>query len=546
MFKILITHCFVIAFAFLLSYDIEAQNVSNQDQGFIPGKTFINAQQLDINNIIANINSNGRLFALENQPAHDTKPGFELKDAEKHSIHAAGLWVGGQNAKDNKYHMMTPTFGQTGTDIFPGPVMDLKYYQQELSKWNRVWKVTKEQIDAHKLESANPSYIIPEVINNWPAHGDINKSQSTDIAPFIDVNNNSIYEPEKGDYPDIMGDQAVLFIYNDMAGKHMESNGFPLGVEIIGIAYAFDRVDKTYENTVFVDYVIRNRSSVHFTDVRLGMFTDTDLGSDPYNDYAGSDPERNTYYGYNANRQMRKEVFGKSRTPFQSVTLLNRNLEGFMTYNNDITNSGNPYQPKDFYYYLHKGWKDGKKLTNGNMGRNGANELDFMYDGSPLGHGGWSEKVLNNHHGDRRGLGLISYDHLPVGGEISVSLAYSFSVGLKRMQKNVDRFKKDYTNERGPFQKDIEIPFSDKVQQEASDITIFPNPMESFADLYFQNANDKLYQVNIMDVTGKLIRSYDDQSNETLRIERKGLMPGMYFIELVQGDVKRTRKIVVQ
>ena len=109
-----------------------------------------------------------------------------------------------------------------------------------------------------------------------------------------------------------------------------------------------------------------------------------------------------------------------------------------MTYNNDITNSGNPFQPKDFYYYLHKGWKDGKKLTNGNMGRNGEQELDFMYDGSPLGHGGWSEKALNNPHGDRRGLGLISYDHFPIGGEINLSLAYSFSVGLKRMQKNAN------------------------------------------------------------------------------------------------------------
>ena len=44
--------------------------------------------------------------------------------------------------------------------------MDLKYYQQELPNWNRVWKITKEQIDAHKLEYANTGYIIPEVINN--------------------------------------------------------------------------------------------------------------------------------------------------------------------------------------------------------------------------------------------------------------------------------------------------------------------------------------------------------------------------------------------
>ena len=58
-------------------------------------KHYVEGGELNINNIIAKINANGRLFTEENQPADATKPGFELKDAEgKHSIHTGTLWLG--------------------------------------------------------------------------------------------------------------------------------------------------------------------------------------------------------------------------------------------------------------------------------------------------------------------------------------------------------------------------------------------------------------------------------------------------------------------
>ena len=68
-----------------------------------------------------------------------------------------------------------------------------------------------------------------------------------------------------------------------------------------------------------------------------------------------------------------------------------------------------------------EGWK---KLTNGNFGRNGSLDVKYMFDGNPLGYGGWSEENLNNPHGDRRGLGLLEYDLLSSNAEIQISVAY--------------------------------------------------------------------------------------------------------------------------
>ena len=441
-------------------------------------KPYVEGGELNINNIIATINANGRLFTEENQPADATKPGFELKDAEgKHSIHTGTLWLGAMH--ENTFYMCAPTFGQSGTDIFVGPVMEKLAYKQERPKWNRVWKVSKESIENHKLLWSMPSYTIPTEIKDWPAHGDISKGQSKNLAPFVDANHNGIYDPKNGDYPDIKGDQSVLFIYNDMAGPHTESRSFAIGVEVIGMAYAFDMADKTYSNTVFVDYMIKNRSGKDFKNVKLGVFTDTDLGKDPYNDYAGSDPQRQTYYGYNANRHIRQEVFGKSRTPFQAVTLLNKKLKGFMAYDNDWTYRGNPFYPMDFFCYLHNGWKDGRKLTKGDRGRTaGKQEAFYMYDGSPLGLGGWNEKSLDNKAGDRRGLGLSDFTDFRNEEVKHVSVAYSFSIGLRKMQKNTDKILKHFANKSGPFYNDDnKLPETNGLADEAN-IVLYPNPMD--------------------------------------------------------------------
>ena len=537
---------FFLAFMLCFVFTLRGQTNTYKSKAFNAEIKHVNSDYLNINNVRATINANGRLFALENQPADDTQPGFELKDVAKHSIHAAGLWIGGKENIQNQYRLMTPTFGQTGSDIFPGPVMNLDFYQEELSKWNRVWKVTRDEIESHIANYNTPSYVVPEGILNWPAHGDLSKHQSKNLAPFVDKNFNGKYEPLKGDYPDVRGDETICYIYNDMAGSHRESGGIALGVEIIGLAYGFDREDKTYKNTVFVDYIIRNRSGSNYTDVKVGLFTDTDLGLNPYNDYAGSDPDRNTYYGYNANRNMRKEVFGKSRTPFQSVTVLTEELDGFMTYNNDWTFTGNPFKPMDFFCYLHNGWKDGKKLTNGNFGRNGSLDVKYMFDGNPLGYGGWSEKNLNNPHGDRRGLGLLEYDLLSSNAEIHISVAYSFAIGLKRMQKNVDKINKDYTYERGPFFKPGQKGDENNKLEISDALSLYPNPMEYTTELYFTNELNENFDVLITDINGRLIRKIVDLSGNRFTLNRESMQPGMYFVEIHQNQDKYINKLVVQ
>jgi hypothetical protein len=45
------------------------------------------------------------------------------------------------------------------------------------------------------------------------------------------------YEPQFGEYPDIDGDQAIFWVYNDKGNIHTESGGDAIGVRNSGTRF---------------------------------------------------------------------------------------------------------------------------------------------------------------------------------------------------------------------------------------------------------------------------------------------------------------------
>ncbi len=101
---------------------------------------------------------------------------------------------------------------------------------------------------------------MPEAIENWPAHGDPELSQDEYIAPFVDVDQDMEYHPERGDYPFIKGDVTVFFVFNDQL-FHTESQSNKLGVEIHCMAWALEnqRDENPYNSTIFYSFKIINK-----------------------------------------------------------------------------------------------------------------------------------------------------------------------------------------------------------------------------------------------------------------------------------------------
>ncbi len=248
---------------------------------------------LDINNINARFNCFGHHFWDFDSFAHFKVP----NGSNVSSIFNQTLWVGGLDPVNN-LHLAAERYRQNGTDFFHGPVSDA-YDTAFDFRWHHIWKLNKSDIEYHKIHWDDPGYeAIPDILS-WPGNGDVDLGQSERIAPFEDMNGNDIYEPMLGDAPQIKGDQALFFVFNDVRGIHTETEGIPLGIEIHAMAYAFDTPeDSALWNTVFLHYDIINRSDTSYHDMYLGLFTDTDLGY-AWDDRIECDVENGMYFTFN-------------------------------------------------------------------------------------------------------------------------------------------------------------------------------------------------------------------------------------------------------
>lgn len=407
------------------------------------------------------------------------------------ALFAGTLWMGG--IANGHVHVAADRFRQNTISWLPGPAMqDQSTYVAEAYKWDRVWKISKAQITYHIEHHNDATYIMDEVIENWPAHGDVGLGQSANLAKFMDVNGNGVYDPENGDYPAIRGDQAVLFIMNDdridtsMALEKLGESA--LKSEVIGMLYGFDCPSSTVlDHALFLEYTIKNRSNNTYDETFVGQWIDFDLGN-AQDDYMACDVLTSTFYvrngdaedqdagsshGYGTNLGIFGVTFLKG-APMAIDGIDNSigiedgerpnglgfgdgikdneymGLERFCFHNNSSGPTGYPATTSDYYRFLSGKWKDGSLMMYGGNGYESPNppsnalQAKYMYPGEsdPLfyGTGGvnpvdsghipsWTERTAGNQPGDRRGMGSTGPFTFAPEASIVIDLALVFARG---------------------------------------------------------------------------------------------------------------------
>ena len=367
------------------------------------------AVNLDVNNVRARIMNGGDMWwDLVNTaryiiPKKDEAP-------FRSSLFAGSIWLGGFDQGGNLRQAAMTYRQQQSFDYWPGPLdtTDASVSQEVCSNWDKIWKVNREDIE--DIRDGNTENI-PDDILNWPSRGDVTKGQSRYLAPFVDVNNNGIYEPRKGDYPDIPGDQALWYIYNDKGNIHSETEAPAIGMEIQTTAFAFQTNDQV-NNMTFYEHKLINRSNNRLDSMFMGQWVDADLGF-AFDDFVGCDTSRDLGICYNGDN-FDEGTRGYGQNPpsvgvdfFEGPTTRDgttRGMDFFVYYNNDFSPRGNPEEAQHYYNYLTGTWKDGTPITCGGNGKGGTEECDFMFPGDPADGEGWTEGTVGNVPGDRRFL----------------------------------------------------------------------------------------------------------------------------------------------
>ena len=254
----------------------------------------------NVNNVNATIIGDGSCYTYFFYSSLSECPIWEVPAGSgKNTVFQHTLWFGGLDTNDS-LHLSGFRFGQIGTDYWTGPLRttDASTDLMSMLKYYQVWNLTSAEINDFIAHHGEPGYETPDDILTWPAHGD--GDFAANLAPFVDVDGDGHYNPEAGDYPDIMGDQCLFFIFNDSYADHTESHGGKLGLEVHAMVYAYDNIkDEALYNTAFVNYQFFNRSAYDYHDVYLGLWSDWDIGY-MGDDYVGCDVQRGACYAYNA------------------------------------------------------------------------------------------------------------------------------------------------------------------------------------------------------------------------------------------------------
>jgi hypothetical protein len=535
----------------LISFKLDEYN------GYALSNTFENYKALDINEVSAAITNRGDMF----WDLDVEVPNFKVPKTEnKNAIFVNSLWFAGLDQGDN-LHLAAQTYRQTGIDYWPGPLdtLDGTTDTATVIKYDKVWKVNWFDIEQFKYfyeigAVQNGSWSPSNDIITWPARGEGNNTRN--MAPFVDVNNNGIYDPfNDGDYPYIKGDQMLYWIFNDNLGPHTESGGTPLKIEVHASAYAFTcpeliNSDTAINYTTFYHYKIFNRSGLNYDSCYVGNFTDFDLGS-YYDDAISCAPEIDLAFCYNfddIDGNGNNETYGINPPTIGSV-LLNTptgKMNGCISFSNDANSvSGNPFDSLDFYNYLRGFWKDGSSLTLGGNGIGGNVSTHYIYSGDFEDTIPWYP-TLGDEVRSLQSSGPFSF---PANSSFDYDFAIVYArdtVGNNSPQLFQQLF--DNANRAKTWFDDNTFPSCvgpNKIKEIINiknEIELFPNPTSNVIN--FKSSNKKpVLAYTIFNSIGKQI-GYNKVVN-TNEIYVGNYTNGLYFLELkyVDGSIV-TKKFI--
>ncbi len=494
---------------------------------------------LDTNNVSSFIRNDGMLFLNGG-----TQQGnyYVPKNGSVSSFYSGSLWVGGLD-ENKQLHVAGQLYRMSNkADFYSGPVASNYTLSAYATKYNRVWKITKQQIDNHKINYNQGGYQMPSVIASWPGNGNAGNGEASQLALYKDVNNNGVYDPQNGDYPIIRGDEAVFSIFNDDSA-HTESTGQRMKIEVHCMAYSFNLPnDSALKNTTFINYTLYNRSTHDYDSLYLGNFMDFDIGS--YNDdYIGCDSALNMYYAYNG---FANDGLYGAHPPAQGALFLNANLSTFFFFGN----VDDPTNAPAYYNYMKAIWPDGTHMTFGGNGYGGTNKAHYMYcSDSTTTRPPWKEEALGNQPGDRRGVGAIGPFKFLKNNSLCVDIAlvfardYNNGLSVKKLKQLTPQVQQFYTaqNFQCPSLKTGIESLTTMLGNET--LTIYPNPFNQITTLNYKlPVSIRTAFLRVYDIKGCMIYSHSLNSQEnSLNISANDFENGVYLYG-IEGENYTTAK----
>lgn len=515
------------------------------------------------------------------------KPGIRYthNNLERTVMFYGSSYLVGKDANGALYSTYT---SQANLSTLPGPFSPVSTGNLELiDRYSRGYYVSRDMIDEHitQITNANPSYVIPFGIREWPAHGDTWLGQAADLAPFVDQNNNGIYEPELGDYPSIYGTQCILNIY------HGDLQFNASGLETHQYIYTLDcDTSETINSSIFVTNRIFARNG-DFTESYFTKFSDGDNGN-PFDDYLGTNVELGMTYIYNAD--LYDEPYGgaigfNDTLPAQGFQI----LKGIKIADDGMDNDGTGGFPVNAYG-LSDGTPDNEFSTLESSMRyspstsvttpamfynvaqgilpngtpNSVNGVDIRFDyfgesdlsfyaSGGVNHGNLNYEFINgNAPGDRSIWGSSAQFDLSLGSMVEITGVYITAIDtttnttdllapVKHLFELGTILKGMYGNNMAgcdltfdPYVSDLTL--STEEITPLPEFTLYPNP--TGGDLYVRTEVSETCEWFLVDLQGNVLQT--GELNGQTQISLHGLSAGIYLLNLKTDGQLISKRVV--
>ncbi len=362
---------------------------------------------LDVGNVRARVLNDGSLF-YRGEPHVYNVP----KGSRSNAIFYASFWIGGMVG--GTLRMAAGRYGPA--EFWPGPLDDDGNPPEDCAPYDRIYTISKADVEAFEATG-----ITSHDLADWPTGlgaptVDASRAEIDLSAEPLAARKDRRIDLSAGERPSFLGDQMAWWIMNDLGNEHRDSEAEPIGVEVHGLAFAFDAPGHV-GNATFYRYTVVYRGVEPLEEAHIALYMDPDLGFFG-DDWVGSDSLLGIGYVWNADNS--DIVFGSNPdesygTPppalgvdfFQGPIVAslgavarvgnrsipgfrNLSLSSFMDYwEGDFAAPG---KAADYYNFMQGRWRDGKAVTVGGNGRDfSAIPTRFMYSGDASRCAYWTE-----------------------------------------------------------------------------------------------------------------------------------------------------------
>lgn len=467
----------------------------------------VNANYIDANNIKAWMRNDG--------PVHSDlfgDPGFFWpKDSSKYAIYTSGIWLGCKVGDSIRL-----AISEFGSDFWPGYIdFNSQTPIGENDPLYRIYKVSPMYPNGNTVYD---SWAI------WP----VNQG-----APWIDVNNNGIYEPP-ADMPVMKGDQNMFCAFTDgYPESHTNRAGStaPMRADIHLYSWAVSNPFCT--DVIYHEYKIINKRNSNWDSLSVGFFSDSDIGF-ATTDRTGCDTLRDFMFNYKgvnndppygeAPPAVGYLLYGASRHSKRLIDVCNNYLKGFEE----------PSNYKETFNLL-KGLKNTGEPrinpTNNTITR-------YTYSGNPEDSTGWIFPYTQ----DTRNM-MSSY----MGTVVPLdTITFSVAVFIKRGTNNlnaVTQLKNCASQIIGITQNNNEIPKTYMLHQN------YPNPFNPTTNIEFQLPEQSNIRLAVYDILGReveiLVNAKLNAGTYNADWNAAGYSSGVYFYMLSTDKFIQTKKMVL-